>query len=99
MGSAYALASTVTFPVYGSLANVFGRRAVLFTAILLFALGSALCGAAKNQAMLISGRTVQGVGGGGIVALTDILVTDLFPLALRGQVRLKVGTFAAGFVS
>lgn len=58
---------------------------MLSIVILLFAAGSAISGSASNQAAMISGRVIQGLGGGGIVALTDILITDLFPLSLRGQ--------------
>ncbi|KAG8896929.1 hypothetical protein FRB99_008573 [Tulasnella sp. 403] len=84
VGSAYALGSTAFLPLSGGLAQIFGRRPVVLGSLLLFALGSALCGAAQNMNMLIGGRTVQGVGGGGILSLTEIVVADLVPLAQRG---------------
>ncbi|KAJ7066027.1 iron permease [Mycena amicta] len=84
VGSAYALSSTAFIPLSGNLADAFGRRIVLLFSILFFAIGSALSGAAHNMNMLIAARTVQGVGGGGILALSEILVADLVPLAERG---------------
>lgn len=90
VGSAYALASTVILPLTGSLANSIGRRTTLLGALTLFAAGSAMCGASSSQSLLIAGRTVQGLGGGGIMSLSDILITDLFPLSVRGQVSIKV---------
>ncbi|KAF7310094.1 Iron permease [Mycena indigotica] len=84
VGSAYALSSTAFIPLSGNLADAFGRRVVVLFSILFFAIGSALSGAAQNMNMLIAARTVQGVGGGGILALSEILVADLVPLAERG---------------
>ena len=55
----------------GGFAYIFGRRPVMIASILLFALGSALCGAAQNVDMMIAGRTVQGAGGGGISTLVS----------------------------
>ncbi|KIP05339.1 hypothetical protein PHLGIDRAFT_25152 [Phlebiopsis gigantea 11061_1 CR5-6] len=83
-GSAYALSSTAVLPLSGSLADIFGRRPVMLGAIIFFALGSALDGAAQNMNMLIAARTVQGVGGGAIISLTEIIISDLVPLAERG---------------
>jgi MFS family permease len=57
IGSAYTLAAVATIPSSGNLANLFGRRSVLLGYLLIFALGSALCGAAQSMAMLIGGRS------------------------------------------
>lgn len=84
IGASYALSSTVFLPMTGRLAQVFGRKPVLLGSVITFAIGSAMCGAAKSQEVLIVGRTIQGVGGGGIVALGDILLGDLVPLRERG---------------
>ena len=69
----------------GGLAAIFGRRAIMIVAILLFALGSALTGAAQSMAMVIGGRSVQGVGGGAILTMVEVIVCDLVPLAERGN--------------
>ncbi|KAF7308181.1 Iron permease [Mycena chlorophos] len=84
IGSAYALASTAFIPLMGNLADAFGRRPVVLTSIAFFALGSALSGAAQSMTWIIAARAVQGVGGGGILALSEILIADLVPLAERG---------------
>ncbi|GAA5985852.1 hypothetical protein JCM11641_005320 [Rhodosporidiobolus odoratus] len=84
IGSAYALTSTALIPWTGGLAAIFGRRAVMLVALVLFALGSALTGAGQSMAMVIGGRSIQGVGGGAILTMTEIVVTDLVPLAERG---------------
>ncbi|KAL4981959.1 MFS general substrate transporter [Aspergillus falconensis] len=73
-------------PLYGQLADVFGRRWPLISAVVLFALGSGISGGASSTAMLIAGRLVQGIGLGGVNMLIDIVVCDLVPLRERGQI-------------
>ncbi|CAL1715143.1 unnamed protein product [Somion occarium] len=99
VGSAYALSSTAVLPLSGSLADIFGRRPIMLISIAFFALGSALAGAAQNMNMLIAARTIQGIGGGGIINMTEIIVSDLVPLAERGLYQGILGlvwSFAAG---
>ncbi|KAL0960432.1 hypothetical protein HGRIS_005475 [Hohenbuehelia grisea] len=84
VGSAYALSSTAFLPMSGGLAQTFGRRPTLLLCILLFCIGSAICGAATNMDMMIAGRTVQGLGGGGIQSLAYIVLADLVSLEERG---------------
>lgn len=84
IGSAYALTSTAFVPWTGGLANIFGRRPVMLAGLIIFALGSALTGAAQSMAMAIGGRSVQGIGGGAILTMVEIIVCDLVPLAERG---------------
>ncbi|KAF1942706.1 MFS general substrate transporter [Clathrospora elynae] len=73
------------YPLFGQLANVFGRRLPFIGATVLFALGSVIAGGASNVGMLIAGRTIQGVGAGGIYVLLDIVCCDLVPLRERGK--------------
>ena len=68
----------------GGLAQTFGRRPAIIITIVLFALGSGICGGADSMNMLIAGRTVQGLGGGGIQSLTGIILADLVTLQDRG---------------
>ncbi|KAJ7050784.1 major facilitator superfamily domain-containing protein [Mycena amicta] len=84
IGSAYTLASTALLPFCGGLAQIIGRRNVMLLAILFFMIGSALCGAATSMNFLIAGRTVQGLGAGGIVSLIQIIISDLVTLKDRG---------------
>ncbi|KAI0781950.1 iron permease [Abortiporus biennis] len=83
IGSAYALASTAILPLSGLLADVFGRKPIMLASVFLFALGSALAGAAQSMNMLIAARVVEGLGGGAIVNLAEIITSDLVPLAER----------------
>ncbi|KAJ6558362.1 major facilitator superfamily domain-containing protein [Mycena capillaripes] len=91
VGTAYALASTAFLPLSGGLAEIFGRQHAMLLSLLLFALGSALCGAASNQYVLIGGRTVQGLGGGGIRSLAVIILADLVTLEERGVYGILTG--------
>ncbi|RPD77150.1 MFS general substrate transporter [Lentinus tigrinus ALCF2SS1-7] len=84
VGSAYTLASTALLPMSGGMAQIFGRRPALLTCLGLFALGSGICGGANSMGMLIAGRTVQGLGGGGIQSLSAIVLADLTTLQERG---------------
>ncbi|KAJ7633036.1 iron permease [Roridomyces roridus] len=85
VGSAYALAATAFLPMSGSLAQIFGRRPVVIVSLLVFAIGSTMCGAASTRNTFLAGRTIQGFGGGGILALTSIIIADLVPLQERGM--------------
>jgi MFS family permease len=71
-------------PLYGQAANIFGRRYVVLTAVSLFIIGSAICGASVNMSMLIGGRAIQGAGGGGISTLVNLIICDIIPLRERG---------------
>lgn len=87
VGSAYALTSTAFLPFCGSMANILGRRSTMIFSLLIFMLGSGLCGGSKyvnSMKMLIASRAIQGVGGGGILAMTEIIVADMLPLSERG---------------
>ena len=84
VGVAYALSSAVFHPMSGALAQTYGRRPALLLTIGLFALGSGICGSANSMKMLIVGRTIQGLGGGGIHSLTTIILSDLVTLQERG---------------
>jgi EmrB/QacA subfamily drug resistance transporter len=102
--NAYFVSTTAVQPLYGQTANIFGRRWLMIVSILLFALGSGLCGGASGTGMLIAARVVQGMGGGGINVMTEIIVADLVPLRERQQIMgivftaFAVGTFIGPIV-
>ncbi|KAI1467234.1 MFS general substrate transporter [Daldinia caldariorum] len=83
--NAFFLSSTATQPLFGQFCNVFGRRYVMLTVVGLFMLGSGICGGASTGGMLIAGRAVQGVGSGGIIMVSSIIISDLVPLRRRGN--------------
>lgn len=82
-GSAYLLANAASVPFWGKLSDVFGRKPVILTANGIFLIGSIVCAVSVNAAMLIAGRTVQGLGGGGVVVLVHVCVSDLFTIRDR----------------
>jgi EmrB/QacA subfamily drug resistance transporter len=83
--TAYLLAATVATPVYGKLGDLFGRKIVLQSAILLFLLGSALCGISGSMTELIGFRALQGLGGGGLMVTTMAVVGDIISPRDRGR--------------
>jgi EmrB/QacA subfamily drug resistance transporter len=85
--SIYLLTQAVTVPLYGRLADIRGRRPVLFAGIGLFLLGSALCGAAWNMTVLIAFRGVQGLGAGAVQPITTTIVGDLYSVRERARVQ------------
>ncbi|KAI0535048.1 major facilitator superfamily domain-containing protein [Xylaria digitata] len=84
VANSYLFASTVPQPLYAQLANIFGRRNPLFVAIALFFAGSGIAGGAHNPATLIAGRSIQGLGTGGLYVLSDVIICDLIPPRFRG---------------
>jgi EmrB/QacA subfamily drug resistance transporter len=85
--SVYLLAQAVTVPVYGKLADVFGRKPVMLVGIGLFLLGSILCGAAWSMGALIAFRAVQGLGAGAVQPMAMTIVGDLYSLEERAKVQ------------
>src|SRR5262245_1460318 len=83
--TAYLLASTVVGPLYGKLGDLYGRRIVLLVAIVIFLVGSALCGLSQNMESLIAFRAIQGLGGGGLIVTTIAVIGDLVPPRERGK--------------
>ena len=92
--TAYLLAETVATPLYGKLGDLYGRKGVLQTAIVLFLCGSALCGISRSMTQLIVFRSIQGLGGGGLTVTTQAVVGDIVPPRERGRYQ---GIFGAVF--
>jgi EmrB/QacA subfamily drug resistance transporter len=85
--SAYLLASTVSTPIYGKLADLFGRKRILLFGLVLFSLGSMLSGTAQSMGQLIAMRTIQGLGAGAVAPIVLTLLGDLFTLKERARVQ------------
>jgi EmrB/QacA subfamily drug resistance transporter len=92
--TAYLLASTVTGPLYGKFGDLYGRKVVLQFAIVVFLVGSALCGLSQNMAELIAFRALQGLGAGGLIVTAIAVIGDVIPPRDRGRYQ---GVFGAVF--
>ncbi|GII80653.1 MFS transporter [Sphaerisporangium rufum] len=85
--SIYLLTQAVTVPIYGKLADVFGRKPVMFFGIAVFLLGSVLCGLAWSMPALIAFRAVQGIGAGAIQPMSVTMVGDMYSVEERARVQ------------
>jgi EmrB/QacA subfamily drug resistance transporter len=83
--TAYLLASTAVAPVFGTLSDIYGRRRMIITALGLFIAGSIVCATAPNMTVLILGRGLQGLGGGGIMPVVQTVISDVVTPRERGQ--------------
>ncbi|MDA8391679.1 MAG: MDR family MFS transporter [Actinomycetota bacterium] len=92
--TAYLLASTATAPLYGKLSDLYGRKKVFQSAIVLFLAGSALSGLAQSMTQLILFRAIQGLGGGGLIVLAMTIIGDIVSPRERGRYQ---GYFGAVF--
>ncbi|MFH8284528.1 MDR family MFS transporter [Streptomyces antibioticus] len=92
--TAYLLASTAATPLWGKLGDQYGRKRLFQIAIVIFLVGSALCGMAQNMPQLIAFRALQGLGGGGLMVLSMAIVGDIVPPRERGRYQ---GLFGAVF--
>ncbi|KAI5285640.1 hypothetical protein KEM54_000410, partial [Ascosphaera aggregata] len=91
-GTSYLVTSGVMQPVIGGLSHVFGRKEMVLISCAFFFVGSLICALSNDFTMMLVGRVIQGIGGGGILALGEILITDLVPLEVRG---LWLGVFGS----
>src|SRR3977135_36252 len=92
--TSYLLAVTIVTPLYGKLGDLYGRKLVLQGALVLFLVGSALCGAAQGMTELIAFRAIQGLGGGGLMVSAQAPIGDVVPPSDRGR---YTGLFGAVF--
>jgi len=92
--TAYILATTASTPLWGKLGDQFGRKRLFQASIVIFLIGSALCGQAHSMIELIAFRALQGLGGGGLIVLAQAIVGDVVPPRQRGRYQ---GLFGAVF--
>jgi EmrB/QacA subfamily drug resistance transporter len=92
--SAYMIAMVVATPIFGKLSDMYGRKRFFLAGLILFLLGSILCGMAQNMDQLILYRALQGIGGGALMPIVFTIIFDLFPAEKRGKM---MGLFGAVF--
>ncbi|KAH8673390.1 major facilitator superfamily domain-containing protein [Xylariales sp. PMI_506] len=95
VGTAYLLTSTACQPLYGRLTDIFGRKIILLLSLGIFLIGSILSGVSVNMIMLIVSRAFAGIGGGGIVTIVSIVVSDVVSLKDRGKYQGIIGIVVA----
>ncbi|KAK4442916.1 major facilitator superfamily-domain-containing protein [Podospora aff. communis PSN243] len=97
VATSFLLASIVCQPLYGQLADIWGRRHLMMIAVVIFGAGSAVAAAANDGWSLILGRVVQGLGSGGIDLFAELILCDIIPLQRRGHyVAIKAAVYALG---
>ncbi|HZW77188.1 MAG TPA: MDR family MFS transporter [Flavobacteriaceae bacterium] len=85
--SIYLLVQTITIPMYGKLADIYGRKPILIIGIIIFMVGSAACGVAWNMISLIIFRAVQAVGAGAIMATVSTIAADIYTIQERAKIQ------------
>ncbi len=98
--TAYILASTIMLPIYGKVGDLIGRKSLFIFAIALFMAGSIVGGLAHDMPWLITGRAIQGLGGGGLMILAQAIIADVVPARQRGKyMGIMGGVFALSSVA
>ena len=95
VSTAYILSSTLVMPIYGKLGDLIGRKRLLMAALTLYAAGKVVCGLAMNMEMLISGHLVSGLGGGGLIILSQATLSDVVPPRKLGTYMGVIGAVFA----
>jgi EmrB/QacA subfamily drug resistance transporter len=85
--SSYLLMQAVTTPIFGKLADLFGRKPVFIVGVLIFLVGATLCGFAQSMGMLVAFRFLQGIGAGAVLPMSATLAGDLYSLRERGRIQ------------
>lgn len=83
--AAYLIAQAVAVPITSKLSDIYGRKVLFFFNVIIFLIGSVLCGLAPNMPWLIAARAIQGIGGGGLAAAAFTIIADIFPPRERGK--------------
>ncbi len=91
VATSYLLASAVATPIYGKLGDMYGRKKIFLTSIVIFLVGSILCGLSQSMGQLIAFRALQGLGGGGLMVLVMAIVAEIVHPRQRGKYQGYLG--------
>lgn len=94
VATSYLLTSAIVTPIYGKIGDLLGRKKIFQTSIVIFLIGSALCGLSRNMDQLVAFRALQGIGAGGLMSLVLAIIGDIIPPRQRGRYQ---GYFGAVF--
>lgn len=97
IGGAYLLANAASAPIWAKLSDIWGRKPILLLAVAWFFVGSVICATAVDMSMLIAGRAVQGVAGGGLIQLSIITISDIFSMRYEIGIGCRVLNSFADF--
>ncbi|KAJ4407042.1 hypothetical protein N0V91_004208 [Didymella pomorum] len=98
-GTSYLLTSAIFQPVIASISKNFGRQQMLLLSLVFFTVGTILCSVAHNFTVLLTGRSVQGIGGGGIITVTQVIFCDIIPLRQRPKYfAMVLGAWSIGSI-
>ena len=96
IGTSYLLANAATMPMIAAVSDVFGRTLLLMASLIVFSTGTIMCCITREIGVMLAGRSLQGIGGGGIIVLALVIFTDIVPLRFRpkwyGMVYVSAGS-------
>jgi MFS family permease len=96
-GTSYLLTSAVFQPFIASISDLFGRQQILLLSLLFFSIVATICTASNNFTIFIAGRSVQGIGGGAIITMGQVIFSDIVPLRQRPKYfSMVLGAWAIG---
>lgn len=90
--SIYLLATVISAPIFGKLADLYGRKKIFIVGITIFLIGSILCGFSQSMSQLIFFRLLQGIGGGALTTIPFTIIGDIIPIEKRGRVQGLIGS-------
>jgi MFS family permease len=84
IGSAFVLANTASTPIWGTVADIWGRKPIILISVAIFSVGSLVCALAQDMKSVVAGRAVQGLGASGMSTMVNVIICDTFSLRDRG---------------
>lgn len=90
--SIYLLSTVITSAIYGKLADLFGRKVIFLIGVIIFLIGSIMCGVSQSMEQLVLFRLIQGIGGGALTTIPFVIIGDIIPIEKRGKIQGLIGS-------